>query len=128
MTHTLNSPALVAPLGHYSHVAVHQDLVYISGQLPLASDGTALYQESFGVQAQQTLENLDQCLVTAGTDRSRLLNLTAYITDLDDWPAFDSLYAAWIGEHRPARAVVGVDRLHYGCVLEIQAVASLPEN
>lgn len=121
----LDSPALVTPLGHYSHAVVHQGLVHVSGQLPLTGDGDFLSGESFTAQVRRVLQNLDECLVTAGSHRSRLLSLTAYLTDLDDWAAFDGEYATWIGDHRPARAVVGVDHLHHGCALEVQAVASL---
>ena len=46
-----------------------------------------------------------------------------YLTDIDDWPAFNTLYADWAGDARPARAVVPVPMLHHGFRLEIEAVA-----
>ncbi|AKS30940.1 RidA family protein [Mycolicibacterium goodii] len=122
--HTLDSPDLVAPLGHYSYTTVHNGTVHVSGLLPLDAQGRPLAAEGFAAQARQVLHNLDRCLDAAGTTRQRLVSVTAYVTDLDQWGAFDAEYAAWIGDHRPARAVVGVARLHYDCQLEIQAVAS----
>jgi 2-iminobutanoate/2-iminopropanoate deaminase len=120
-----NSPNLIKPLGHYTHVAIHGGLAYVSGQLPLDRHGAPLTDQPFAVQARQVLHNLDQCLTTAGTDRSHLLSVTVYVTDIGQWPDFDTVYADWIGEHRPARAVAGVSALHYGSAVELQAVATL---
>ncbi|MHC5557892.1 RidA family protein [Kocuria sp. U4B] len=120
-----DSPELIEPLGHYSHLAIHAGLAYISGQLPLDADGTPLADHPFETQARQVLHNLDRCLARAGTDRTRLVSVTVYITDLAQWPAFDAIYAEWVGAHRPARAVAGASDLHYGAAVEVQAIAAL---
>ncbi|MFI9402752.1 RidA family protein [Nocardia sp. NPDC052316] len=122
-----NSPDLRPPAGHYSHVAMHGGLAYISGQLPVDEDGDSLAGKPFDVQARQTLDNLDRCLAAAGTARTRLVSISVYVTDLATWPAFDTIYAAWLGQHRPARIVVGASALHYDSAIEINAVAALPE-
>lgn len=121
-----DSPELIAPLGHYSHVAVHAGVAYISGQLPIDRQGTPLADQPFVVQAKQVLDNLDQCLKTAGTDRTHLLQVTVYVTDIAQWPTFDGLYREWIGAHKPSRAVAGASELHYGSAVEVQATASTP--
>ncbi|MGR6919792.1 RidA family protein [[Actinomadura] parvosata] len=120
-----NSPELMAPAGHYSHVVMHRGLAYVSGQLPVKPDGTDLAHEPFAVQVEQVLRNLDACLACAGTSRDRLLSVTVYVTDIARWPEFDRLYARWLGAHRPQRAVAGVAELHYGCAVELHAVAAL---
>ncbi|MGV9387060.1 RidA family protein [Nonomuraea sp. NPDC003707] len=123
--HLRNSPELIQPLGHYSHVAIHGGLAYVSGQLPVDQHGTVLSDQAFDVQARQVLHNLDRCLIAAGTDRSRLVSVTVHIIDISQWPAFDAIYADWIGQHRPARAVAGASQLHYGAAVEVQAAAAL---
>lgn len=120
-----DSPGLIAPRGHYSHVAVHGAVAYISGQLPLDAAGTPLADQPFDVQVQQVLSNLDACLDTAGSSRRQLLSVTVYVTDIRQWPAFDAAYAEWIGGHRPSRAVACVADLHYGAAIEVQAVAAV---
>ena len=120
-----DSPGLVPPRGHYSHVAVHGDVAYISGQLPLDPAGTPLADQPFDTQVQQVLSNLDDCLITAGSSREQLLSVTVYVTDIGQWPAFDTAYASWIGTHRPTRAVACVTDLHYGAAVEVQAVAAI---
>ncbi|WP_327039648.1 RidA family protein [Micromonospora maris] len=122
---TADSAELTPPAGHYSHVATHQGVTYISGQLPLAPDGSHLSGEPFEVQTRQVLDNVDACLRIAGTSRDRLLSVTVYVTDIANWPTFDSLYQDWIGAHRPQRAVAGVKELHYGSAVEVHAIAAL---
>lgn len=120
-----DSTGLVPPRGHYSHVAVHAGIAYISGQLPLDASGTPLAEQPFDVQVAQVLDNLDHCLHTAGSSRGQLLSVTVYVTDIAQWPAFDAAYAQWVGAHRPARAVACVADLHYGAALEVMAVAAV---
>ncbi|MFH8484924.1 RidA family protein [Streptomyces longisporoflavus] len=122
---TLDSARLTSPAGHYSHIATHRGVAYISGQLPVPPDGSRLAEEPFEVQARQVLSNLDACLAAAGTSRERLLSVTVHVTDIGDWPTFDRLYAHWLGAHRPARAVAGVQELHYGAAVEVHAIAAL---
>ncbi|MBZ5486049.1 RidA family protein [Halomonas aquamarina] len=123
-----NSSEISAPGGHYSHVCVAGDQVFISGQLPIQPDGTQLTNHSFEEQARQVLENVDACLACVDLDRTRLTQVRIYVTDINNWPRFNELYASWIGEHRPARAVAGVAQLHFGFGVEVEAVAMLRPN
>lgn len=119
----LNSNEMATPAGHYSHVCVAGGIVYVSGQLPLNAQGVALADQSFEEQTRQVLANVDRSLARAGVSRSRLVQVRVYITDIAQWPVFNRIYAEWIGDHRPARAVAPVPALHYGLSLEIEAVA-----
>lgn len=114
---------MAAPKGHYSHAAVGGGLVFIAGQLPVASDGRVLHDEPFDMQATQVLENVAAALRGAGSSIDRILHVRVYITDIGLWPTFNEVYGKWAGAARPARAVVPVPTLHYGCSLEVEAVA-----
>jgi len=122
---TIDPPALAPPGGHYSHVAVAGGLVFVAGQLPIAPDGRKLAGEPFEVQARQVLANVEAALRSAGSSPDRLVQVRVYVTDIAHWPAFNSIYALWIGTHRPARAVVPVPALHHGLLIEVEAVAAL---
>ncbi|MFJ3487612.1 RidA family protein [Pseudomonas sp. NPDC090202] len=122
-----NSPQLPVPAGHYSHVCRAGNLLMISGQLPVTFDGRTLQDEPFETQTRQVLSNLDACLAHAGIDRTRLVQVRVYVTDMQHWPLFNALYAQWLGEHRPARAVAGVAQLHYGLAVEVEAMALLSD-
>jgi reactive intermediate/imine deaminase len=115
--------AMARPGGHYSHAVVAGGMVYVAGQLPITPDGRKLGDEPFEVQAGQALANVAAALNAAGSGVDRLVQVRVYLVDIDDWPAFNALYAAWAGNARPARAVVPVPRLHFGFKVEIEAIA-----
>lgn len=114
---------MAAPRGHYSHVTRGAGLVFVSGQLPVAPDGTVLHDAPFEVQAQQVLANVAAALRGANSSIDQLLQVRVYVTDIALWPTFNTIYAQWAGAARPARAVVPVPVLHYGCALEVEAMA-----
>jgi 2-iminobutanoate/2-iminopropanoate deaminase len=121
----LVASSVPTPNGHYSHAIVHNDVIYVSGQLgrgPNMSDAEA---GDIRAQARRSLANIAAILKTAGVDMSCLLKVTVYITDVDHWPAVDAEYRHALGDHRPARAVVPVGPMHYGSLIEIDAIAAL---
>jgi len=118
-----NPDGMAAPGGHYSHAVAANGFGYVSGQLPIARDGTKRADASFEQQAEQVLNNVDAALTAAGSAIDRLVQVRVYVSDIRQWPAFNAIYAKWIGSSRPARAVVPVPELHYGFKIEIEAVA-----
>lgn len=118
-----NPGAAPAPAGHYSHAAVGGGLVFIAGQLPIAPDGRRLSGEPFEAQARQVLANVRAALEAAGSAVPQLLQVRVYLTDIEQWGTFNTVYAEWAGAHRPARAVVPVPALHHGLLIEVEAVA-----
>ena len=118
-----NPNTMAAPAGHYSHAVKANGFVFVAGQLPIARDGTKLMDAPFEQQAQQTLDNIAAALTAAGSAIDRLVQMRVYVTDIASWPAFNAIYATWVGSSRPARAVVPVPQLHYGFKIEIEAVA-----
>lgn len=116
--------AAPAPKGHYAQAVRHDGLVYVSGQLPPRLDGMPLPEAGFEAQAQSALDNLFAILRAAGSGPQRLLKVTAYIVGIENWPKFNAIYTAALGEARPARAVVPVPELHYGYLIEIDAIAA----
>lgn len=119
----LNSAALPAPGGHYSHVCIAAGLAHIAGQLPVLPDGTPMAGHPFDDQAAQILKNLDACLQAAGLGPPDLVQVRIYLTNMDNWPRFNEHYARWLGNHRPARIIVGAASLHFGVDIEVEAVA-----
>jgi reactive intermediate/imine deaminase len=121
----INPSTMAAPGGHYSHAVTGNGFVFVSGQLPIAPDGSKLNEAPFERQAQQVLDNVAAALTGAGTAVDRLVQVRVYVTDIASWPAFNTIYAKWIGASRPARAVVPVPELHFGFKIEIEAVATV---
>jgi reactive intermediate/imine deaminase len=114
---------LAAPGGHYSHATVANGFVFVSGQLPIAPDGTRLAEASFEQQTRQVLDNVKAALAAAGSGIERLVQVRVYLDAIENWPAFNTIYAEWAGDARPSRAIVPTGPLHFGFKVEVEAVA-----
>lgn len=120
--YVLDVPGLPRPKGHYSYAVVQSGQVSTAGLLPIGPDGQAMNGE-IEDEARCVLTHLHSVLVAAGSDFHHLVKVTVYISDVSLWARFNAVYAEVLGEARPARAVVPVPELHYGCKLEIEATA-----
>jgi 2-iminobutanoate/2-iminopropanoate deaminase len=117
------TPNAPTPGGHYSQAIVHNDLIYVAGQLPIdPATGNAISGD-MTTQATLVLQNIQHILQAANSDLSHLLKVTVYVSNIEFWGEFNRVYAKMMGTHKPARAVVPTNDLHYGCLLEIEAIA-----
>ena len=117
-------PRIPSPAGHYSPVIEHGSTLYVSGQLPM-DPATKEVPDGVEAQTRRALDNLENLLLAAGSDRDHVLQVRIYVSDIDLWDAVNRTYAAWFGDHRPARAIIPCGGLHFGCLLELEAVAAV---
>lgn len=120
----LASAGTAPPQGHYSAAVRHGGIVYVSGQLGVRPDGSHTAGLPFEEQARQALRNLLAVLASADLSPQNILKVNTYVVGVANWPAFDAIYAEMMGEARPARSVIPVSELHYGYLVEIDAVAA----
>ena len=119
------TPNAPKPAGHYSQAIVHDNVVYVSGQLPIDPVTGEMRLSSIEEQTEQALKNVAEILKAAGSDIDSVIKTTVYISDIQLWDRVNNVYSAFFGEHRPARAVVPTKNLHHGSNIEIEAIASL---
>lgn len=114
------------PGGHYSQATVANGFVFVSGQLGF-KPGTKDYDEGASIEEQtlNCLNNTVAILEGAGSDKSKIVKTTVYISDGDYWPRVNAVYQDFFGNLKPARAIVPVKDLHYGFGVEIETVAVL---
>ena len=110
--------------GHYSQAIVHNGVVYVAGQLPIDPKDKNRPVGSIEEQTERTLRNVEAILVAAGSGLDRVLQMTIFISDIELWGGVNTAYSRVMGSHKPARAVVPVNDLHYGYQIEIQAIAA----
>ena len=115
------------PKGHYSQAIVHNNLVYVSGQLPMNIRTREVDNGSIEAQTELALRNVEAVLLSAGSSLNHVLQMTIYVSDMELWDRVNEVYASVLGEHRPARAIVPVKDLHFGTKIEIQAIAAVKE-
>ena len=106
---------------HYSSAVVHEGIVYVSGQLP--TEKGVPVEGSIVEQTRAVFQNLLDVLKAAGSSKEKVLRTTAYIPDVTMWGKVNEVYAEFFGDHKPSRTVVPTTSLHYGCLIEIDAIA-----
>ena len=116
------TPNAPKPSGHYSQAVVHNNIVYVSGQLPVDPETGEKRLGSIEEQTEQALRNLSAILQAAGSDLNQVIKTTIYISDIELWGRVNEVYSKFFGEHRPARVVVPTKDLHFGFQIEIEAV------
>jgi 2-iminobutanoate/2-iminopropanoate deaminase len=125
VVHSDNAPKAVGP---YQQAVKHAGLLYASGQIGLNPQLGKLVADDLESQARQAMQNLSAVLNEAGAQLKDILKVNIFLTDMDDFPRFNEIYAAWLAEHRPARATVAVAALPLGAKIEMDLIARIPES
>ena len=110
-------------IGPYSQAVKAHGLVFTSGQIALDPSTGNLIDESFEAQVHRVFRNLEAVLRAAGSDFSRVLKATVYLTDLANFQTLNQIYGQYFGDHKPARSTVGVAQLPKGAAVEIDLIA-----
>ena len=111
--------------GHNSPGVLSHGTLYISGQLSVDPATRETAKGDARAHARQALKNLDTVLEAAGLSRSQVVQCRIYVVGIENWDAVNEVYAEFFGSHKPARVVVPVTELHFGCLVEIEAVAEV---
>lgn len=117
---TSDAPEAIGP---YSQAVTAHGVVYCSGQVPLDPGSGELVAGSLGDQTRRCLTNLGAVLGAAGSGLERVVKVTAYLTDMGDFPEFNEVYGEFFSSDPPARATVGVAGLPKGARVEIECIA-----
>ena len=118
----IDAPKACASVGPYSQCVRAGYSYYLCGQVPFHPVTGEVVGTTMKEQAEQTLANLKAVLDAAGLSISDIAKTTVFVTNLDDFDAFNAVYAAFMGSHRPARVLVEVSNIAHGCLLEMDAV------
>jgi len=123
---SIQPASMPTPQGHYSPGITANGLVFVSGQLPTDPANGKVVEGGAAAQTERALRNVELVLAAAGSSLDRVVQMTVYIPDGELWGEVNAAYAKVMGTHRPARAIVPVSPLHYGALIEIQAIALAP--
>lgn len=108
--------------GHYSPVIEHNGILYLSGQIP-TDPVTGKVPDSIEEQTKLVLSKIEFLLKESGSSLNKVLQVRIFLTDIDLWDQVNRVYADFFGNHKPARCVIPAGKLHYGSLLEVEAVA-----
>jgi 2-iminobutanoate/2-iminopropanoate deaminase len=122
---TLETKAAPAAIGPYSQATVAGGFLFTAGQIPLDPKTGEVVEGDVEPQTTQVLANLAAVLREAGATWSDVVKTTVFLTDMADFPRFNALYAAALGDARPARSTVQVAALPRGVNVEVELVAKV---
>lgn len=129
-------PGKARPRGRFPHYRRAGDLVFVSGTSSRRPDNTfvgvatdELGTTDLDIRAQTgaVIENIGGILAEAGGSLSDVVQVTAYLVNMNDFGGYNEVYGRYFDESGPARTTVAVHQLpHPHLLIEIQAVAHLP--
>lgn len=108
------------PAGAYNVAVAANGFIFLAGQTPREADGTRRGDLPFEAQADLALSNLAAAARSAGSSLARAVNVTVYLSDIQDAREFDAVYRRYFSEPYPARAVVAAGLNQ--CAVEVMAI------
>lgn len=119
--HTPNAPEAIGP---YSQAVVTGGFVFTSGQIAIDPSTGNVEAKSIEEQTEQVCKNLSAVLTAAGTDFSKVVKTTCYLSEMSDFAAFNGIYGKYFTS-MPARSCVAVKTLPKNVLVEIDVVAEV---
>lgn len=117
----INTDKVPGTIGPYSQAFEVNEIVYTSGQIPVAPK-TGEVPEGITAQAEQSCRNVGAILEAAGSGFGKVFKTTCFLADMGDFAAFNEVYAKYFTS-KPARSCVAVRTLPKGVLCEIEAAA-----
>ena len=119
---TEHAPAAIGP---YSQAVRAGGFLFTAGQIPLDPATMKLVEGDVTAQTERVMRNLEAVLAAAGTSFARVLKTTCFLANLDDFSAFNAVYARYFPDAPPARSTVQAARLPAGALVEVDCIAAL---
>jgi 2-iminobutanoate/2-iminopropanoate deaminase len=118
---TNSAPAAIGP---YSQAVTADGLLFASGQIPLSPETGAVISGGIKEQAGQVMQNIAAVLAAAGSDFSQVVKTTCFLTNMDDFTAFNEVYSQYF-TGKPARSCVAVSALPRSVLVEVEVIAKI---
>ena len=117
---TQNAPAAVGP---YSQAIDAGAFVFLAGQIPLEPKTNQLVEGGVDAQTKRGIENIKAVLAEAGSDLTKIVSSTVYLTDMDNFAKMNEVYASYFAEPYPARVTIAIKALPKNAMVEIAVIA-----
>ena len=110
-------------IGPYSQAIKANGFVFTAGQIPLDPATGKQVEGDIKAQTERVMRNLEAILAEAGASFDTVVKTTCYLTNLDDFAAFNEVYARFFTAQPPARSTVQAARLPAGVQVEVDCIA-----
>jgi 2-iminobutanoate/2-iminopropanoate deaminase len=123
MNRTVIKTDKAAPaIGPYSQAILTDTMLYCSGQIPLNAQGV-MVEGDVTAQTIQVFENITALLAAAGSSYEKVVKVTVFLADMNDFAAMNAVYGQHFAVNPPARSTVQVARLPRDAKVEIEITA-----
>ncbi|MFQ5686209.1 MAG: RidA family protein [Candidatus Scalindua sp.] len=122
MISTKDAPQAIGP---YSQAVRIDNLVFVSGQIPIAPETGNILNGNITEQTKQVLKNLNNILVAGGSSLDNVLRTTIFLTNLENYSVVNETYTQYFNDLPPARSTVQVAKLPMDSQIEIDAIACI---
>ncbi len=119
---TTKAPAAIGP---YVQGKIVGNLLFASGQIALDPATGNMVGSTVEEQTAQVMKNIGALLEAAGTDFDHVVKTTCFLDSMDDFAAFNGVYARSFGESLPARSAIEAGALPKGALVEVDVIAQL---
>ena len=120
----ISTDSAPAAIGPYSQAIAVDGLLFASGQIPLSPETGAVVSGGIKEQTSQVMKNIAAVLAAAGSDFSRVVKATCFLTNMDDFASFNEIYSQYF-TGKPARSCVAVSALPRGVLVEVEVIAQI---
>lgn len=122
--HTKDAPSAIGP---YVQGKIVNGFLFASGQVPLHPETGEIVGQTVQEQTTQVLKNIAAILKEANSDFDHVIKTTCFLKDMNDFAAFNEVYATAFTDELPARSAVEVARLPKDVLIEIEIIAAVKE-
>ena len=119
--YTKEAPEAIGP---YSQAIVAGNLVFTSGQIPINPATGAIEAVTIQEQTEQVCKNITAVLQAAGTSIDKVVKTVCFLSDMNDFAAFNEVYAKYFTS-KPARSCVAVKTLPKNVLVEVDTIAEI---
>ena len=123
MKKIIKTPDAPAAIGPYSQAVEINNMLFISGQIPINPQTGKLIEGGITEQTEQVLRNISAILDAAGYTFSDVVKSTCLLSDMTGFKAMNDIYSRYYTIDQPARAAFAVKELPMGALIEIETIA-----
>ena len=113
------------PGGPYSQAVIHNDLVYLSGQVAIDPVTNQIVTGTIEEETEVAMENIRIILAESGSSLEKALQVTVYLADMKDYGRFNDVYRRYFPDNPPARSCIQAAKIPFGLRVEINAIGCI---
>ncbi|MFQ6092185.1 MAG: RidA family protein [bacterium] len=124
IVHTDGAPVAIGPYSQAVRVSCGE-LLFTAGQIPIDPETGEVVAGGIGEQTRRVLENLKAVVEAGGSSFGRVLKVTVFLAEMNDFAAMNEVYGEYFTDDPPARSAVQAARLPKDVRIEVECVAAV---